>query len=194
MIMEDNIQDDPWSILSSLALAECESCGHKNPRSAESCEECGASIQFEDDGPGLNFVSGAGRSQKLEKTSLDKAKHLQALKSQYEARMAGEGSDTELKTLITQYYQMVSYAHEYLKSQRAKTTLLDDLDDADATLATRLISQVEQLFVGLGLMRKYLETGSLDDLSEGFAIFEESMLEVSRIQGDAYDRANEFDD
>lgn len=192
--MEDNIQDDPWSILSSLALVECESCGHKNPRSAESCEECGASLQFEDDGPGLNFVSGAGRSQKLEKTPLNKAKHLQALKAQYEARMAGEGSDAELKTTITQYYQMMSYANEYLKSQRAKSTLLEGLDDLEANLATRLITQVEQLYVGLGMMRKYLETGSLNDLSEGFAIFEQSMLEVSRIQGDAYDRANEFDD
>lgn len=192
--METQTQDDPWSVLSSLTLIECEACGHENSRSLKVCEECQAALAIEDDEPGFNFVSGAGRSQRLQPLAIEKAKHLQALKALYEAKMAGTGSDAELKATIVQYHQMMSYAHEYMKSQRAKDTLLTDLGEAESAMAYRLIDEVEQLFLGLAQMRRYFDTHQLSDLSEGFAQFEDSMLEVSRIQGDAYDQANQFDD
>ncbi len=192
--MDTETQDDPWSVLSNLALIECDACGHQNSRSLKTCEECQAALAVEDDEPGFNFVSGAGRSQRLQPLSIEKAKHLQTMKALYEAKIAGVGSDAELKATIVQYHQMMSYAHEYMKSQRAKDTLLTGLAASESAMAYRLIDEVEQLYLALGLMRKYFDSNKLSDLSDGFAQFEESMLEVSRIQGDAFDQANQFDD
>jgi hypothetical protein len=191
--MDTETQDDPWSVLSSLALVECDACGHQNARSLKNCEECQAALATEDDEPGFNFVSGAGRAQRLQPLPIEKAKHLQKMKALYEAKMAGGGSDAELKATIVQYHQMMSYAHEYMKSQRAKDTLGGMAPD-EIKMAERLLAEIEELFVALGLMKRYFESNKLSDLSDGFAQFEDSMLEVSRIQGDAFDQANQFDD
>lgn len=193
--MSEESGDDPWAVLSRIAMIECEGCGHQNSRSLSHCEECDAELDLgEDEGPGINILTGGGRAVKLEKTPLDKAKHLATIRKLYEQAMEGTVSDSEYKATVTQYYQMVNYAHEYLKSNRAKSTVLDDLQAPDRALADRLLDQVEQLYSGLSLMKKYIDSKSLDDLQQGFLAYEAAMLAVSKIQGDAYDRANSFDD
>ena len=145
----------------------------------------------EEDSPPFSLLSQAGLAGLIdpdEKVPLERAANLLLMREAADLIRRDQISAEEYLEKVLQVAEVADNGIKLFSSDVLRKET-EKLPDDQGELVYRFEEQVHTLKRGTDLMAAYIESGNIDDLDQGLALVEESMLMVDEIQDAAIEHA-----